>query len=550
MPPASLLDAFRQRLDTDPEAPFLHLVTGNRTETLSHERLALAASRWARRLVADGCQPGDTVVIVLRHGAPLYTAFLGALMAGCVPSILPFPTHKQDPRLYWQAQDALLRRIRAACIITDPENAARLRALVPESGTRMRLPGDEESVPPLLAWRAGAGADIALLQHSSGTTGLKKGVALSHAAILAQLDAYAAAIGFEAGDAVASWLPLYHDMGLVACFLLPLVKGGAVASLDAFEWVARPAMLAEAIAAHRARWCWLPNFAFEHLARTRRPEERHDLSSIRAFIDCSETCRPGSLDRFAAAHADCGVTPAQLQCCYAMAETVFAVTQTPPGAPAPRLSLSAAGLAAGRAVPAGPGEAATTLLSVGRPVAGLQLRIQDGAGNVLPEGRVGEVAVRGECLFSGWHRAPVASVAAFDAEGWYRTGDLGALVGGELVITGRRKEVIILHGKTLYAADLEAIAHQVPGVHPGRAVALGVPNPASGSEDLVLVAETPATDPADRQALQRALRAAVEAVTGLSGTIAALRPPGWLVKTTSGKLSRAENLAKYLTEAA
>jgi len=280
----------------------------------------------------------------------------------------------------------------------------------------------------------------------------------------------------------------------------------------------------------------------------RRPEDRHDLSSVRAFINCSEACRPESFARFAAAHADCGVTEAQLQTCYAMAETVFAVTQTPPGAPVPRLALSATALAAGRAVPAAPGEQVATLLSVGRPIAGLALRMLDAAGQDLPEGMVGEVAVRGDCLFSGWHRAPVASAAAFTGDGWYRTGDLGALVDGELVITGRRKEVIILHGKTLYAPDLEAIAHQVPGVHPGRAVALGVPNPASGSEDLVLLAETPVADAAQRQALQRALRAAVEAVTGLSGAVAVLRPPGWLVKTTSGKLSRAENLAKYLGE--
>ncbi|MDO9712078.1 AMP-binding protein [Paracraurococcus lichenis] len=545
----SLLDALRRRLAEAPEAPFAHLVQGDRTETLTIAGLAEAAARWAGLLAAQGCRPGETVLIILRHGPAPYAAFLGAMMAGAVPAFLPFATPKQDPRLYWQAHDALLRRIGPARIVTWPENAAALRAHLALDSHRLHLLGEEAGAAPLRDWRDGGGGEIALLQHSSGTTGLKKGVALSHAAILAQLDAYAEAIGFAPGDVVASWLPLYHDMGLVACFLLPLVKGGAVASLDAFDWVARPATLPAAIAAHRARWCWLPNFAFEHLVRTRRPGEHHDLSSLRALIDCSEVCRAETLDRFATAFADCGITQAHLQCCYAMAETVFAVTQTPPGRPAPRLLLSAEALAQGRAVPPAPGERAATLPSVGRPIAGLALRILDEAGGPLPEGRVGEVALRGDCLFQGWHADPAASAAAFTA-GWYRTGDLGALVGGELVITGRRKEVIKLNGRSVHAPDLEALAHGIPGLHPGRAVALGLPDAASGSEALVLVAETTLTEEPARRDLQRALRATIEAATGLAGAGIALRPPGWLVKTTSGKLSRAENLAKYLSEAA
>ncbi|TDG19289.1 AMP-binding protein [Paracraurococcus ruber] len=545
----SLLDPIRRRLATAPGAPFVHILRDGRSETLTNAALAEGAARWAALLAADGCRPGEVVVLVLRHGPALYTAFLGAMLAGCVPAFLPFPTPRQDPARYWDALDALLRRSGAACLIAGPEDTAALRARLPRPACRLRLPGEEAAMTPLAAWRGGAGDDIALLQHSSGTTGLQKGVALSHRAVLAQLDACAAAIGFAAGDVVASWLPLYHDMGLMACFLLPLAKGGAVVSLDAFEWVARPALLPQAIAAHRARWCWLPNFAFEHLARHRRPEEWHDLSSIRAFIDCSETCRAESLDRFAAGFADCGVTPDRLACCYAMAEAGFAVTQTPPGRPPPRLALAAEALARGEARPASPGERVATLLSVGRPVGGMALRILGPDGMALPEGRIGEVALRGDSLFAGWHRQPEASAAAL-RDGWYRTGDLGALVGGELVVTGRRKEVILLRGRTLYAPDLEAAANRVPGVHPGRAAALGVPDPASGTEVLVLVAETDLTEEPARRALARALRAALEAETGLGGAVAALRPPGWLVKTTSGKLSRAANLAKYLAEAA
>ena len=182
--------------------------------------------------------------------------------------------------------------------------------------------------------------------------------------------------------------------------------------------------------------------------------------------------------------------------------------QTPPGRPAPRLLLSAAGLTAGRALPPHPGERAVTLLSVGRPVAGVALRILGPAEGNVPEGQVGEVAVAGACLFSGWHPAPAAGTTGGD--GWYRTGDLGALVGGELAITGRRKEVIILRGRTFYAPDIEAMLQAVPGVHPGRAVALGVPSLAAGTQELVLLAETALDDPAARRALSRAIRARVE----------------------------------------
>jgi acyl-CoA synthetase (AMP-forming)/AMP-acid ligase II len=186
MPGRSILDALRCRLEATPEAPFAHVVQGSRTEVLTNAALAAGAARWAGLLAADGCRPGDTVILMLRHGPALYTAFLGCVMAGCVPAFLPFPTPKQDPRLYWESHDTLLRRIGAACVVTYAENAATLRAMIPDVPYHLRVLGEEMAAEPLVVWRDGRDADIALLQHSSGTTGLKKGVALSHAAILAQ----------------------------------------------------------------------------------------------------------------------------------------------------------------------------------------------------------------------------------------------------------------------------------------------------------------------------------------------------------------------------
>jgi acyl-CoA synthetase (AMP-forming)/AMP-acid ligase II len=322
---------------------------------------------------------------------------------------------------------------------------------------------------------------------------------------------------------IASWLPLYHDMGLIACFMLPLIADGVIVSLDAFEWVAKPEILLAEIQRARARFVWLPNFAFHHLVRT-RSGEACDLSSVRAFINCSEPCKPATFDEFAAAF---GVDAERLQTCYAMAETVFAVTQTRLGEPPRRI------LRDGKA-----------FLSCGPVIDGLELRILDGEGAALPPDRVGEIAVKGACLFSGYYKLENETKAAFAGD-WYRTGDLGFVEGGELFVTGRIKDLIIVNGRNFYAHDIEAVVNAVAGIKPGRAVAVGRFSEVSQSEELLVIAEAEGTDAAP---LRKAVRDAIEAAAGLTGATVQIVPPGWLVKTTSGKISRSENLAKYLTE--
>ncbi|MBV9993345.1 MAG: AMP-binding protein [Alphaproteobacteria bacterium] len=512
MPAATILDNLVRRLGERPDDVFAEVTVAESVTTLTVGGLVDAAERWAARLVELGCRPGDVVIVILKHGPDIYPAYLGAMIAGCVPSFMPFPTPKQDPALYWRSHDTLFRRIAARCIVTYAENAAQLEAMISVRDYAVCVAGSERGLAPLKDWRVRGGANVALLQHSSGTTGLKKGVALSHDAILFQIDAYSKALGFEAGDTIASWLPLYHDMGLIACFMLPLIAGGTIASLDAFEWVARPAMLLEEIARRRARWTWLPNFAFHHLVRT-RGDETYDLSSMRAFIDCSEPCKPETFDEFAAAF---DIEPAKLQTCYAMAETVFAVTQTRPGVPPRRLTRD------GR-----------DYLSCGPAIEGLEIRIIDG-----------EIAVKGSCLFSGYYKLEEETRAAFSGE-WYRSGDLGFMDGGELFVTGRIKDLIIVNGRNFYAHDVEAVVNTVAGIKPGRAVAIGRYSEMSQSEELLVIAETEA---AETLALRKSVRDAIEAAFGLTGASVHVVAPGWLVKTTSGKISRSENLAKYQAE--
>jgi acyl-CoA synthetase (AMP-forming)/AMP-acid ligase II len=382
---------------------------------------------------------------------------------------------------------------------------------------------------------------LALLQHSSGTTGLKKGVMLTYRAIFEQVMAYSDALGWRVDQSViASWLPLYHDMGLVACFLTPMLLGVPIISLDAFEWTTRPASLLEAIESRRATHAWLPNFALAHIARATPRTRRFDLGSLQAIIGCSEPNKPATVDQFVARFADEGVRAEHVQTCYAMAETVFAVTQSAVARPPRRLRA----VIDGGAVKVCDGPGAQTFLSNGRPIADMEVRVLHD-GRLSGEGVTGEICVRAPYLFEGYLKDPATTQAAF-IDGFFKTGDLGFIHEGEVYIFGRIKELIIVNGRNYFAHDVEMAANEAEGVKKGRCVAFGVYAPSIGSEQIILVAEREAEPVTD----SRVVRAISEALNLRFGTTAGdirLVEPGWLLKTTSGKISRAENALKYKT---
>jgi acyl-CoA synthetase (AMP-forming)/AMP-acid ligase II len=335
-------------------------------------------------------------------------------------------------------------------------------------------------------------------------------------------------------------------MGLIACTVMPLMLGQSILLLDPFDWASRPESLFATIGEGRGTLVWLPNFAFEHLTRTVRPEPRFDLSSVRAFINCSEPCKALTFDRFAARFAPFGLGHHSLQACYATAETVFAITQTALGERPRELTVDPTALTVERV--ARPSATGVRLLSSGRPIQGVRLRVEDGAGQALEEGRVGELAVACPFLFDGYCRRPEATAAKLE-DGWYRTGDLGCVVDGEVYVLGRVDDLIIVHGRNHFAHEIEAVVNGVPGLRPGRSVAVGVFSEAVGSEEAVVLAE-PAGEPppAEIAALRRAVRGRVLDELALDLRDVRLVPPGWLVKTTSGKLSRSLNRRKFLEE--
>lgn len=498
----------------------------------------------------QGADAGDTVIVILRQGVDLIAAFAGAMAIGAIPTILAYPHRKVEPAKYRAGLAGVTANLKAALILLDPEFPAELTDELRRAGVGqcVTCPADGAERPwvpvPCEA------AALAFIQHSAGTTGLQKAVGLTHAAVLTQLRHLAAALTITCEDRIYSWLPLYHDMGLIACFMLPLAWHVEVVMQDPLEWVMQPASMMEIITRERCTISWLPNFGFQFLARRVTPEEREnlDLRCVRALTSCSEPVRAASLDEFVAAYMPHGLRPEAVQTSYAMAENVFAVTQSLPGEPPRRLETDAdAFRTTGRAIPPSASRG-LPLVSSGRCLPGSTVRVVSERGATVADGFVGEILIRSDSLFAGYLNRPDLTAEAF-VDGWYRSGDLGFVLEGELYVVGRSKDLIIVGGKNIHPQDVEEIACAHPAIHDGRAVALGVYNPDLGTEDIVLVAELDdgAADDA-APAIARAISREVAAELGVSVRAVYLKPARWIVKSTAGKPARRDTRAKLLRE--
>lgn len=522
-----------QNFDKDEIAAVI--VQGDREIAVHWRDLEHMARSFLAAYRGAGLESGAVVMIFLRHIPELYGSFFGAMLGGFVPTFMPCPSPRQDPRLYWESHQELLARTAPGLVVAD-------------TATHLEMAANGLSGLPTLAiedlgsgvaeWAIPTGEQTALLQHSSGTTGLKKGVAVSYDALVAQIAAYSAAIELTGDDVIVSWLPLYHDMGLIACCVMPIAAGIKIVHLDAFEWVARPERLFQAIARHRGTLCWLPNFAFDHLsAILGHRGGSFDLSTIRAFINCSEPCRTASFDRF---HEVFALKPKQFQCCYAMAETVFAVTQTPLSIPPTRIRVHQDSLQRGCRIAID--DQGTELIESGFPVVGAQLSIHAETDLELAEGYIGEIAVASTFLFSGYNHEPQRTAERLIGDKYF-TRDLGFVHDGRLYVLGRIDDLIIISGRNIYAHQIEAVISTVDGVKPGRAIALGAFDDRLGTQALIVVVERH-WERSDLDIRHDIANAILSVVNVAPRTIHVVEP-GWLIKTTSGKVSREANLRKW-----
>jgi len=557
---STLVEALRTRAETEPARVHVRLHGDDRMQQATYGDLRRGAEQIAGALVARGVGAGEPVALMLPTGFDYLQAFMGVLAAGGVAVPLYPPARLDRLGEYLLRQSRILANAEARVLIAMPEAAPVARALKSDAPALARpvtvqTLHDEgaanaahgHALPPV-------GADApALIQYTSGSTGDPKGVLLSHANLLANIRAIAAGVEIRPTDAVVSWLPLYHDMGLIGAWLFALVQGVPLGLMSPLTFLARPERWLWAIHQERGTLAAAPNFAYELCVRKIRDDaiEGLDLSSWRCALNGSEPVSPGTLDRFTRRFARYGFRRDAFMPVYGLAESSVALCFPPPGRE-PRVDAVARNpfTTAGRAAPAAATDAgALRFVSVGRPLAGHDVRVVDERGADVAERSVGRVLFRGPSCMRGYYHNPAATARAVSPDGWIDSGDLAYLSDGELYVTGRMKDLIIKGGRNLVPQEIEEVAAGVAGVRKGCVAAFGVPDPATGTERLIVIAETHAESFADRERLEHAVVEAVSVEVGVPPDVVQVVPPGTVPKTPSGKVRRSAAREAFLAGA-
>jgi len=545
---ATIQAAFRAAADSDSGLTFVNSREEERFFPFSelHARARRAASALRER----GLREGDRVALILPTGVDFMDAFFGALLAGAVPVPL-YPPVRLGRLDEFHARTARMIEVSGARLVLSDARVSRLLGLAVERArpalghaivSELRSSG-ELSHP-------GAPEALALIQFSSGTTVDPKPVALTHRNVLsnaAAIDTFLPESGGPRQSGV-SWLPLYHDMGLIGCLLLAVTHPGKMTLLGPEVFLARPALWLRAISRARATISVAPNFAYGLCVKRIRDEDLAgvDLSSWKLALNGAEPIAPAVLQRFATRFAKFGLDPRALLPVYGLSEASLAVTFAAPGKGARTLRAK---LDQGVAQP---DQSGRELVSVGTPLPGMAVRICAPDGTILREREVGRVLVQGPSVMSGYFGNAQATQAALK-DGWLDTGDLGFVEEGELYLCGRSKDLVILRGKNHAPQEFEDALDGLAGVRPGCAVALGFTPPEEESEELALLVERDgppargeAQAQADDAALAEAVRVRLVERTQVRPHTVRILAPGTLPRTSSGKLRRAESLRQLL----
>lgn len=542
----TLNEALVRHVAEEPHRPIIQLLTGRRNvpaDTVTYGSLHEGALTAGHALVAAGLGLGERVGIMLPTGREYFTVFLGVLFAGGVPVPLYPPARLSSVRAHLEAQAAVLDNAGASMLVTSPEIRAIARLLhgrVP-SLRSIRTPQALARGAPIGPLPSVTGSDLALIQYTSGSTGDPKGVVLSQAQLLANMAAMADAAHVTSADSVVTWLPLYHDMGLIGLWLTPLVLGLPAAVLSPLAFLSRPASWLEALTDVGGTISAAPNAGYQACVDRVTDAEREtlDLSSWRLAFNGSEPVVSETIDAFVSRFEPVGFARRAMCPAYGLAEAGVGVAFSPPGR-GPRVdTISRLALAgAGRADQLSPGDPdGRAIVGCGYPLPGYEVRVTGPAGLELPERHEGRVECRGPSASSGYYASPAATRSLWK-QGWLDTGDLGYVADGELFLTGRRKDLVIRGGRNLHPEDLEAVVGSLPGLQPGRVAVFSSPDVRRATERLVVVAETAAaTDEARRDLEARVRRCTVELLQ-TPPDVVALVPPGSILRTPSGKVRR------------
>ena len=526
-----------------PERPQVLLwLSDTETETITYGRLAEEARAVARALRQRGLGPGERAAIMLPTGADFFFAFFGILYAGAVPVPIYPPMRLSQLEDHMRRQATILNNAEAAMLITVPEAkaiATLVKPLVPSLRTiavasQLRA-ADGEALPT-----PGPG-DVALMQYTSGSTGDPKGVVLTHANIVDNVRIMIEAMEATSTDVFMSWLPLYHDMGLIGAWLGSLYAAVPVVIMSPLAFLARPERWLWAIHRHRATLSVAPNFAFELCLRRIDDADLDglDLSALRMVLNGAEPVSPRTIERFTERFASFGFRPEALTPVYGLAENSVGLA-FPVGTRRPlihRIQRSALGNR-GEALPAAPDDdTALEFVACGQPLGGHQVRVIDATGREVGERHEGRLQFRGPSATSGYFRNEARTAELFDGE-WLDSGDLAYISGGDIFITGRAKDLIIRAGRNIYPHEVEEAVGNLDGVRKGCVAVFGSQDPATGTERLVVLAETRETDAEALAELRRHIDELTTDILEMPPDDVALVPPQTVPKTSSGKIRR------------
>lgn len=551
---ATLNQALWQWALEEPDRTHVYLLTeDDREEPITYGRLWDLASRIAGGLRDRGVERGDTAAIVLPTGFEFLGSFMGVLLAEAVAVPLYPPVRLDRLEEYFARQSRILEDAGARCVITVPEALPVARALRGRLGHKLEIVtvADLTRTGVRAAPAPSAPQNPAMIQYTSGSTGHPKGVLLTHGNLVASIRAIAEALEIEPTDSGASWLPLYHDMGLIGTWLNCLYHGIPLSLMSPLSFLARPERWLWAIHRRRITLSAAPNFAYELCVRKvpDRAIEGLDLSSWRCALNGAEPVSPETLERFARRFARYGFRPEALMPVYGLAECTVGLCIPPLKRRAVvdvvdrrRFELE------GRAEPVAESSSrAMRFVSVGRPLPRHEVRIVDEEGREVPDRVVGRLVFRGPSAMAGYFRNPQATAAISLPGGWLDSGDLAYRAGGEFFIAGRRKDLIIKAGRNLVPQEIEEVVGEIEGVRKGCVVAFGLSEPELGTEKLVVVAETRIRERSRLLDLEREIVQRVSAALGIPPDRVVLAPPRSVPKTPSGKLQRAATRELFLS---
>ncbi len=549
---ATLVEALDWHAERHPDR--VHLVIlgeGDEAESVTYGQLRTEARAVAAGLAQRGVGPGQAVAIMLPTGRAFFRAFAGIVLCGAVPVPIYPPMRWSQVEEHLRRQARILENCRAAALVTVDQAklvASMLQGAVPtlEHVVTVEDLARDDAGARLPQPHAG---DLAMLQYTSGSTGDPKGVMLTHANLLANIRAMGQAVRAGPGDVFVSWLPLYHDMGLIGAWMGGLYFAFPLVVMPPTAFLNRPSRWLHAIHRYRGTLSSAPNFAYEICAR--RVDERDleglDLSSWRIAFNGAEPVSPGTLERFAERYARYGFRREALAPVYGLAECCVGLAFPPLGRGplVDRVEREALG-GSGRAIPAaqeGPG--VLHFVACGSPLPGHEIRIVGPEGRELPERIEGRVEFRGPSATGGYFKNAAKTRDLFDGE-WLDTGDLGYLAGGEIFITGRAKDLIIRGGQHVHPYEVEDAVGNIPGVRKGCVAVFGVPDAVTGTEKVVVLAETRLPPGDGRDALRATVAETARATLGAPADDIVIASPHTVLKTSSGKIRRAACREAYM----